>query len=239
MCRSVSASEPPCNLALRNLCQAFLEEEERRARPGFLCPQHGEKRKLYCMEDQEPMCVVCQTSKRHKTHESCPVDEVAHDYKEELRRALTPLKQKLDVFTEIRDKCCQAERRTKKKVKDTEKRIREKFEKFHALLHDDEKTRIAALKKEETQKSRIIKEQIDGLSKEMTTLEEKINAIETELKAEDIFFLHNYKTTVERAQCTLQEPKMVSGSRIDVSKHLENLPTFGKRWARSWSPTVL
>ncbi|KAG5283810.1 hypothetical protein AALO_G00046410 [Alosa alosa] len=41
--------------------------------------------------------------------------------------------------------------------------------------------------------------------------------------ADDITLLQTYKSTVERAQCTLQDPKRVSGALINVAKHLGNL----------------
>ena len=45
------------------------------------CAQHGEKLLFFCMEDKEPLCVVCQTARKHRQHQLCPVDEAAQDLK--------------------------------------------------------------------------------------------------------------------------------------------------------------
>lgn len=84
ICRRRSSKlEPPLNLALKKLCESFLKGRQYSSSEGSdgLCKLHNEKLKLFCLEDQEPVCVVCQTSKRHKNHEFCPVDEVLSDIK--------------------------------------------------------------------------------------------------------------------------------------------------------------
>lgn len=81
--RRTSRKQPPSNLALRNLCEAFVQtqnlrcEKEKKA----ACPQHGEQLKLFCVDDQQPICVVCQASRMHKGHECAPTDEAALDCK--------------------------------------------------------------------------------------------------------------------------------------------------------------
>lgn len=84
VCRRKSSKlEPPLNLALKRLCESYLESRRHRSSvvSEGLCKMHNEKLKLFCLEDQQPVCVVCQTSKKHKNHEFCPIDEILLDVK--------------------------------------------------------------------------------------------------------------------------------------------------------------
>ncbi len=75
--------EPPLNLALRNVCEAYFKEKSQRASAGseVLCSLHSEKLKLFCLEDKQPVCVVCRDSKKHRGHTFSPIDEAATDMK--------------------------------------------------------------------------------------------------------------------------------------------------------------
>nr|XP_014353095.1 PREDICTED: zinc-binding protein A33-like [Latimeria chalumnae] len=46
-----------------------------------VCSQHREKLKLYCLEDQEVICAICHTSRKHKNHEFLPIEEAAQKFK--------------------------------------------------------------------------------------------------------------------------------------------------------------
>lgn len=74
---------PPLNLSLRNLCEAFVRERSQAAAGTSeeLCSLHGERLKLFCLEDKQPICVVCQASRKHSGHQFLPIDEAAQDYK--------------------------------------------------------------------------------------------------------------------------------------------------------------
>ena len=78
VCRRSSKDEPPTNLALKNLCETFLQERGQR---GALCSLHGDKLKLFCHDDQQLVCYLCRDSKLHKNHNFSPIAEAAVDHK--------------------------------------------------------------------------------------------------------------------------------------------------------------
>ncbi len=82
VCRRLTKHEPTCNLALKNLCESFLERNENLSSGSEeLCSLHSEKLKLFCLEDKQPACLVCFTSQTHVNHTFRPIDEVASSYK--------------------------------------------------------------------------------------------------------------------------------------------------------------
>lgn len=85
VCReNVSMRSLPSNLVLRTLCEDYLRERGQQhaaTDAEVLCRLHGEKLKLFCLEDKELACLVCRDSKKHADHKFCPVDEAAQDLK--------------------------------------------------------------------------------------------------------------------------------------------------------------
>ncbi|KAL0198686.1 hypothetical protein M9458_007226, partial [Cirrhinus mrigala] len=72
--RRSSNRDPPCNLVLKNLCESFLKEKNESL-------SSGEKLKLFCLEDKQPVCLVCRDSQKHVNHTFRPISEVVPSYK--------------------------------------------------------------------------------------------------------------------------------------------------------------
>ncbi|XP_043353418.1 zinc finger protein RFP-like [Dermochelys coriacea] len=50
---------------------------------GGVCGEHQQALKLFCEEDQTPICVICRESRPHCTHTVVPVQEAAQEYKKQ------------------------------------------------------------------------------------------------------------------------------------------------------------
>ncbi|KAJ8365435.1 hypothetical protein SKAU_G00142660 [Synaphobranchus kaupii] len=227
ICRSkASVEDPPLNLALRSIVESYLKhksESEIADKSDARCSLHGEKLLLFCEHDKEPLCVVCQTSKKHRNHSVCPVEEAALDLKEELKPALNLIKEKLKRFSEAEQQCKKTAEHIRSQNQHTERQIKAEFENLHQFLREEEEARLAALREEEKQRSQIMEQKIENITRHVSTLTDKITAIEKAMEAEDTSFLKSYKNIKERAQYTMQDPELLSGALIDVAKHLGNL----------------
>ncbi|XP_030646084.1 tripartite motif-containing protein 35-like [Chanos chanos] len=235
--RKCSLTEPTVSLALKNVCDAILKEQKGETSGGtdslaaangaakteILCPTHGEQLKLFCQDDEEVLCCVCQTSKRHQGHRICPVEEAAQDLKEELKRDVVPLKKSLRSLYEAKQECDDITVHIKNQRQQTEKQIREQFQELYQFLQREEASRIALLVEEEEQKKQLMKKKADGITRDILILSHAVIAIENEIASSDTLFLENYKNTKRRGQITQQEHEKVPGALINVAQHINSL----------------
>uniref|UniRef100_A0A672K915 Uncharacterized protein n=1 Tax=Sinocyclocheilus grahami TaxID=75366 RepID=A0A672K915_SINGR len=197
VCRRRSSKQEPLSiLALKNLCDSLIKERNERRSSGSeeICSLHSEKLKLFCLEDKQPVCLVCRDSEKHVNHTFRPISEVLPSHKEELNTALTSLQNKLKHAEEMKAECDETVQHIKSQAEHTERQIKEEFEKLHQFLRDEEEATITALREEEEQKQQMMKEKLEEMNKHISALSHTIKDMEEMMKASDACFL---KVTTE------------------------------------------
>ncbi|XP_029966661.1 zinc-binding protein A33-like [Salarias fasciatus] len=220
----MSQPRPPPNLALRNLADAFRREKSHTAsEPEALCSLHGEKLKLFCQDDQQPICVICRDAKEHKKHNCVPVNEAAEESRVQLQVGLMHLKTSLRTCESEKVRCEGMASHIEFQAQQTEQSIKEQFQKIYQLLHEDEARRITALKEEAKFIREAMKTRIEKWNAEILSLREKVQTIEKEINTEDMLLVQNIKSTKQRLQHTSPDDENLQGALIDQAKHLGNL----------------
>ncbi|XP_047373961.1 tripartite motif-containing protein 43-like [Sciurus carolinensis] len=85
MCRERSQQRDfKTNIRLKNLVSIarqaslkhFLNSKE------YMCVTHKERKKIFCEEDKNQLCLLCSNSEEHRAHRHCPLEEAAKEYRE-------------------------------------------------------------------------------------------------------------------------------------------------------------
>ncbi|XP_018965822.1 zinc-binding protein A33-like [Cyprinus carpio] len=214
--RRSSRDDPPCNLVLKNLCESLLKKE----RNEEVCSLHGEKLKLFCLEDKQPVCLVCRDSQRHVNHTFRPISEVVSSHKEELKS----LQEKLKHGEKIKEECVKIFQHIQCQAEHTERQIKLEFEKLHQFLRDEEEIAITSLTEEKKRKNQMMQEKFEEINRHISVLSNTIRDLEKMMNANQVLFLKNFPDAMERVQSLGPDPQLASGALINVARYLGNLP---------------
>ncbi|XP_063073963.1 E3 ubiquitin-protein ligase TRIM39-like [Engraulis encrasicolus] len=194
--------EPTPSLAFKSLCESFkrVNQASGQNQDFGICSLHGEKCKLFCHEEKQLICVVCQVSKQHEHHKCSPVQEAAEDLKVNLKTGIETLEENLLVLTNAKKQNEEDSNVVKNHIEAMEQEVRNEFRRFHQFLHDKEAKWITSLRQQQEQKCCVVDKTIAKLEQQITSLSETIKKMKQESEEEDATFLKNYNNNYERIQ---------------------------------------
>uniref|UniRef100_A0A8C8RJU4 RING-type E3 ubiquitin transferase n=1 Tax=Pelusios castaneus TaxID=367368 RepID=A0A8C8RJU4_9SAUR len=173
-----------------NFCQACItqhcEEWEKGRRVELTCPQCRElfqkgefkpntqlnnikRLKLFCEEDGEAICWVCEKSRDHRWHTVVPIEEAAQDYKGQ-RPSLC-----LNIWLPFSLSLCLC---LKRKVKEKRAMITGEFNRLHTWLKEEEQGLLQRLAEEERETLQRLQENVSKLSQQSSSLKQLIAELE-------------------------------------------------------------
>nr|XP_034961064.1 E3 ubiquitin-protein ligase TRIM11-like [Zootoca vivipara] len=165
---------------------------------GRLCEKHQEPLKLFCKEDEAPICVVCDRSKEHKHHEVIPLEEAFEEYKGEICHHLKILRKERE---EILAYQADLDKESKDLLKLTEtERLKtvEKFRQLRQFLEEEEKRLLNHVEEVEKEIAGKRDEQLARLSRNLSSLERIIQEMEEKCQQPASELLQDVRSTLQR-----------------------------------------
>nr|XP_048674579.1 zinc finger protein RFP-like isoform X2 [Caretta caretta] len=185
---------------------------------GEVCGEHQEALKLFCEEDQTPICVVCDRSRAHRTHMVVPIQEAAQEYKEKIQAHLKTLREEREKMLGLK---VTGEKRSQEYLKQTEterQKIVSEFQQLRELLEEQERLLVAQLEKLDKEIVKIQNENITKLSEGISRLSELISEMEGKCQKPASEFLQDVRSTLSRCEKgKFQQPEEISpelGERV-------------------------
>ncbi|XP_053149348.1 E3 ubiquitin-protein ligase TRIM7-like [Hemicordylus capensis] len=165
-----------------------------------VCERDQEPLKLFCKNDEAPICVVCDRSKEHRAHNVVPVQEAAQEYKDQICTFLERLrKEREDILTYKADTEKDSQGLLKQIGAEKQKMVAE-FRQLHQLLEEHENHLLAKIEEVEEGIARKMDEKMAKLLKELSSLENVIQEMEKKCQQSTSELLQDVRSTLERCE---------------------------------------
>ncbi|XP_043926715.1 E3 ubiquitin-protein ligase TRIM35-like [Protopterus annectens] len=228
VCRDESSTgeELITNHALNNVVERFLQQQQQfitEQGSADMCRLHGEKLKIFCFDDRQLICLVCQTSRKHEKHKLRPMQEAALEQREQQQSVIRNLKVKLAKYEKSEKQHDQMKNHLQKQYVKTERKIKAEFNKFYAFLQDEEQRIISDLKAEEEEKRERLDESVKEINEVITELTHIIHKLEQELQESDLHFIMKYSRK-RSAISTCEDPSdLPTSALLDEARYVGDL----------------
>ncbi|XP_066516605.1 E3 ubiquitin-protein ligase TRIM35-like isoform X2 [Hoplias malabaricus] len=137
-----------------------------------------------------------------------------------VKDVLRPAEKALDALKGGTSRDAQIVKYIESQAEKAERLIKQEFERFHNFLHEEEQTRVTALRKEVEQKRSKVKERIE---QEIRILSGRVKEVEGEMENDGATFLQNFDFVLQRAEYTEPDSEFGPESLINMPEHVGNL----------------
>ncbi|KAM3866743.1 zinc-binding protein A33-like [Diretmus argenteus] len=150
-----------------------------------MCEEHEEKLKLYCEDDQLPICLVCGMSRDHKTHNVIPINEAFENYKDKLSVALERVQLQTEEASLFQSETNEKILRIKQRAGDLEEKVSAEFSHLREFLRQEEERVKEKLQKEKEEKLNQLEEALTQATEQISQLEKTADELRLKLREEE------------------------------------------------------
>ncbi|XP_058506633.1 nuclear factor 7, brain-like [Solea solea] len=150
-----------------------------------MCEEHEEKLKLYCEDDQLPICLVCGMSRDHKTHNVIPINEAFENYKDKLSVALERVQLQTEEATLFQKQTNDKILLIKERAADLEDLVSAEFGCLREFLLQEEERIKEKLQKQKEEKLNQLEEALTQATEQISQLEITADQLRLKLREEE------------------------------------------------------
>ncbi|KAM9376719.1 zinc-binding protein A33-like [Pholidichthys leucotaenia] len=193
-----------------------------------MCEEHEEKLKLYCEDDQLPICLVCGMSRDHKTHNVIPITEAFENYREKLSVALESVQLQTEDATRFQRQTNKKILLIKERAGDLEEQVTAEFGRLKELLLEEEACIKEKLQKQKEEKLNQLEEALTWSTEQISQLENAADELRAKLREEENpEQLKGIKDFLGGAESLFEYPQ-------EVSMDLQSTEFLGPLQYRTW-----
>ncbi|KAM3612641.1 uncharacterized protein V6R79_011893 [Siganus canaliculatus] len=197
-----------------------------------MCEEHEEKLKLYCEDDQLPICLVCGMSRDHKTHNVIPITEAFENYKEKLSVALESVQLQTEEATLFQKQTNDKILLIKERTGDLEELVTAEFSRLRQHLLEEEERIKEKLQKQKQEKLNQLEEALTQTTEQISQLESTADQLRLKLtEEENPEQLKGIKDFIGGAESLFERPP-------DISVHLQSAEFLGPLQYRTWRKMI-
>uniref|UniRef100_A0A452DVI3 Tripartite motif-containing protein 5 n=1 Tax=Capra hircus TaxID=9925 RepID=A0A452DVI3_CAPHI len=173
-----------------------------------LCLRHGEKLMLFCEEDREVICWLCERSQEHHGHHTFLMEEVAQDYQKKLQEALEKLREKQLEAEELEVKVRADIAAWKDQIQRERENVKAVFQKLRKNLKYEEVKEMQKLKRKEEVGLRNLADSEHVLIQQSQLVRNLMSDVERRLKGSTMEMLQDVNDIMKRSETlTLKKPR--------------------------------
>ncbi|XP_061469466.1 uncharacterized protein LOC133378868 [Rhineura floridana] len=206
--RNLIRNRPLANVVEILIAKKKLGLQEEIEGKGRICEKHQEPLKLFCKDDEAPICVVCDKSKEHKGHEVISLEEASQEYKDQICSCLDNLRKEREKILALKVSIEKESQDLLKRIESEREKTVAEFRRLHQLLEEQEKLLLDQMEEVEKEVARKREEHLARLSEKLSSLESVIQEMEEKRQQPASELLQDIRSFLQRSQAkeNLEDP---------------------------------
>ncbi|XP_067405795.1 uncharacterized protein [Emydura macquarii macquarii] len=167
---------------------------------GRVCERHQEALKLFCEEDQTPICVICRESRAHRAHTVFPIEEATQEYREQILIRLQRLKEEREELQCLKSDWDKESERLLRQTEVERQLVVSEVEQLRQFLAEQERLLLARLGELDEEIGRRREKNITQLCEEISRLSALITELEGKCQQPAHEFLQGVRSAMSRGE---------------------------------------